>query len=256
VLKDQANKKAHEDSAQLACEAAAAIRTVASLTREDDCCNLYSKSLDEPLKKSNKTALGSNLLYAFSQATAFFVIALVFWYGSRLVSSLEISTFRFFCALMVSRQRSDVASRWLIFLNFRLRHLVPSKLEMSSHSCPISRPQRALVLILSSCLTPCMRSTLSPLRARISILSNAKAISVLRMSTSDTRLALESVFCATLIWKSLREHILPWLVPVDRARVLCMFLLLSVFYITDFLDSIQLVERFYDPLAGNVYVRI
>lgn len=45
VLKDESNKKAHEASAKLVCEAAGAIRTVASLAREDDCCRLYSESL-------------------------------------------------------------------------------------------------------------------------------------------------------------------------------------------------------------------
>jgi ATP-binding cassette subfamily B (MDR/TAP) protein 1 len=101
VLKDQTNKAAHESSAQLACEAAASIRTVAALTREDDCCNLYSKSLEEPLRKSNKTAIWSNLLYSLSQSIVFFVIALVFWYGSRLVSNQEYGTFQFFVGLMV-----------------------------------------------------------------------------------------------------------------------------------------------------------
>lgn len=43
VLKDVKNKKSHEQSAQMACEAAGAIRTVASLTREDDCCEIYSQ---------------------------------------------------------------------------------------------------------------------------------------------------------------------------------------------------------------------
>lgn len=100
VLKDQQNKKAHESSAQLACEAAGAIRTVASLTREDDCCDIYSKSLDGPLKISNRSALWSNLIYAMSQSMTFYVIALVFWYGSRLVSIQEVSTFHFFIALM------------------------------------------------------------------------------------------------------------------------------------------------------------
>ncbi|THU88633.1 P-loop containing nucleoside triphosphate hydrolase protein [Dendrothele bispora CBS 962.96] len=100
VLKDQANKKEHASSAQLACEAAGAIRTVASLTREQDCLDLYSKSLEDPLRKSNRTAIFSNGLYALSSSMVFFVIALVFWYGSRLVSSLEISTFRFFVGLM------------------------------------------------------------------------------------------------------------------------------------------------------------
>jgi ATP-binding cassette subfamily B (MDR/TAP) protein 1 len=101
VLKDQKNKKAHEASAQLACEAAAAIRTVASLTREDDCCDLYSKSLEEPLRQSNRTAIWSNFLYALSQSMIFFVIALVFWYGATLVSKREASTFQFFVGLMV-----------------------------------------------------------------------------------------------------------------------------------------------------------
>lgn len=102
VLKDQQNKHAHESSAQLACEAAGSIRTVASLTREDQCIEQYSLSLEEPLRRSNRTALWSNGLYALSQSMVFFVIALVFWYGSRLVSSQEYSTFQFFVCLMVS----------------------------------------------------------------------------------------------------------------------------------------------------------
>jgi len=102
VLKDQANKKAHEESAQMACEAAGSIRTVAALTREDECVRLYSESLQEPLRKSNRTALWSNMLFAISQALVFFVIALVFWYGAQLVSKLEATTFEFFIALMVS----------------------------------------------------------------------------------------------------------------------------------------------------------
>ncbi|KAI6035808.1 P-loop containing nucleoside triphosphate hydrolase protein [Pisolithus marmoratus] len=100
ILKDQQNKAAHEDSAKLACEAAGAIRTVASLTREDDCLRLYSNSLDEPLKNSNRSAIWSSLIYAFSQSCIFWVIALVFWYGSGLVASLEVSTTDFFTALM------------------------------------------------------------------------------------------------------------------------------------------------------------
>lgn len=99
VLKDQQNKKSHEQSAQLACEAASAIRTVASLTREEDCLHLYSSSLEEPLRNSNRTALWSNFLYAITQAMSFFVIALVFWYGARLVSFQEYGTFEFFVAL-------------------------------------------------------------------------------------------------------------------------------------------------------------
>ena len=62
--KDQKNKQAHGESAQLACEAAGAIRTVASLTRERDCLALYSQSLEKPLKTSNRAAIWDNMLFA------------------------------------------------------------------------------------------------------------------------------------------------------------------------------------------------
>ncbi|KAL0955118.1 hypothetical protein HGRIS_004034 [Hohenbuehelia grisea] len=100
VMKDQENKAAHEQSAQLACEAAGAIRTVASLTREDQCLAMYRGSLDAPLRRSKRSALWSSLLYALSQSMTFFVTALVFWYGSVLVARQEFTTFQFFAGLM------------------------------------------------------------------------------------------------------------------------------------------------------------
>ena len=124
VLKDQYNKKAHDDSAQLAIEAAGAIRTVASLTREEDCLNLYSQSLEEPLKRSNRTAFWSNLLFASSQAMMMFVIALVFWYGSQGVSKREYGTTAFFVCLFVSAIDLLVSLYKLFYLTeYRIRSL-------------------------------------------------------------------------------------------------------------------------------------
>jgi ATP-binding cassette subfamily B (MDR/TAP) protein 1 len=100
-MRDEKNKKAHEHSAQLACEAAGSIRTVAALTREDDCCNSYSESLEEPLKNARRAALRSGVLYGLAQAMGFWVISLIFWYGARLVSTFEYTPFEFFVALMV-----------------------------------------------------------------------------------------------------------------------------------------------------------
>lgn len=62
-LRDQQNKIAHAQSTKLACEVAGAICTVSSLTREDNCLRYYSNSLDEALKRSNKMALWSNLIF-------------------------------------------------------------------------------------------------------------------------------------------------------------------------------------------------
>ncbi|KAF4599044.1 GTPase-activating protein [Pleurotus pulmonarius] len=101
VLKDQVNKLEHESSAQLACEAAGSIRTVASLTREH---------------QSNKTALWSSGLYALSQSMTFFVIALVYWYGSRLVASQEYSTVQFFVCLMSTTFGAIQAGNVFIFV--------------------------------------------------------------------------------------------------------------------------------------------
>jgi ATP-binding cassette subfamily B (MDR/TAP) protein 1 len=102
MLKDERNKKAHEQSAQVACEAAGAIRTVASLTREDGCLEEYSVSLQGPLKQAVGWGALSMFTYAFAQGAMFFVMALVFWYGSQLVSHLEISLFQLFIGLVVS----------------------------------------------------------------------------------------------------------------------------------------------------------
>lgn len=71
---------------RLACEAAGAIKTVASLTREKDACDVYSASLDIPLQKAKKTLIYSNFLYALSQSMSFWVIALVFFIGSRWIA--------------------------------------------------------------------------------------------------------------------------------------------------------------------------
>ena len=100
VLKDVKVKKAHEKSSQMACEAAGAIRTVASLTREDDCCELYTEMLAEPLRESNRTAIWSNAYYSASQGLTFLVIGLVFWYGSHQLVDGYLTTKTFFISLI------------------------------------------------------------------------------------------------------------------------------------------------------------
>ena len=89
MLKDQQNKKAHEASAQLACEAAGAIRTVASLTREDDVLTQYRDSLAQQQKDSLVSVIKSSSLYAASQSLTFLVFALGFWYGGTLIGKVS-----------------------------------------------------------------------------------------------------------------------------------------------------------------------
>lgn len=64
-----------------------------------------------PLKRC--TAVWRNLLYSFSQATAFSAIALSFWFGSRLVADQEYSTQLLEPSKLVMRSLSSLTSRLL-----------------------------------------------------------------------------------------------------------------------------------------------
>lgn len=89
-------KKAYEGSASYACEATAAIRTVASLTRENEVLGHYNQSLLDQSKRSLRSILKTSTLYAGSQALAFLCIALGFWYGGRLLGTREYNLLQFF----------------------------------------------------------------------------------------------------------------------------------------------------------------
>ncbi|KAK4994300.1 hypothetical protein LTR66_005649, partial [Elasticomyces elasticus] len=89
-------KKAYEKSASYACEATSAIRTVASLTREDDVWEEYHRQLVDQGNKSLRSVLKSSVLYASSQSFMFLCIALGFWYGGTLIGHREYNMFQFF----------------------------------------------------------------------------------------------------------------------------------------------------------------
>ena len=89
-------KKAYETSASYACEATAAIRTVASLTREEDVWEHYHQSLVLQGGKSLRSIAKSSILYAASQSFMFLCIALGFWYGGTLIASRQFSMQQFF----------------------------------------------------------------------------------------------------------------------------------------------------------------
>ncbi|KAK1052478.1 GTPase-activating protein [Friedmanniomyces endolithicus] len=92
----QRAKKAYEKSASYACEATSAIRTVASLTREVDVWEHYHAQLVDQQVSSLQSILQSSLLYAGSQSFMFLCIALGFWYGGTLIGRGEYNLFQFF----------------------------------------------------------------------------------------------------------------------------------------------------------------
>lgn len=90
------SKLAYGQSAAFACEATAAIRTIASLTREKDVWNNYHEQLADQGKKSLVSIIKSSSLYAASQSLMFLCIALGFWYGGTLIRTHEYNMKQFF----------------------------------------------------------------------------------------------------------------------------------------------------------------
>ncbi|KAJ4390616.1 GTPase-activating protein [Gnomoniopsis smithogilvyi] len=89
-------EKVHQQSASYACEATSAIRTVASLTREDDVLSHYREKLAGQSRHLVTSILRSSLLYAASQSLQYLGMALGFWYGGGLFSRGEYTMFQFF----------------------------------------------------------------------------------------------------------------------------------------------------------------
>ena len=89
-------KKAYEKSASYACEATSAIRTVASLTREADVWRHYHGQIVDQESKSLRSVIQNSTLYAMSQSFMFLCFALGFWYGGTLIGRGEYSMFQFF----------------------------------------------------------------------------------------------------------------------------------------------------------------
>lgn len=89
-------KKAYSSSASYASEAITAIRTVASLTREEDVISHYRTSIAIQARSSLISVLKSSLLYAASQSLMFLAFALGFWYGGTLIAKYEYDLFTFF----------------------------------------------------------------------------------------------------------------------------------------------------------------
>ncbi|WVQ85989.1 hypothetical protein IAT38_008157 [Cryptococcus sp. DSM 104549] len=99
VLKDERLKAMHSSSAHLASEAAGAVRTVASLTRENDVSRIYGAALQEPMRMNFRTSIKSQGLYALTQGLTFWVIALVFYVGALWIVSGRYETSGFYTVL-------------------------------------------------------------------------------------------------------------------------------------------------------------
>ncbi|PPJ52018.1 hypothetical protein CBER1_10386 [Cercospora berteroae] len=92
---EEQNAKHFANSAALAIESMAAIRTIASLTMEPQVMNQYHAAVRKDAKKSIRYFIFATAPYALSQSLEYLIIALGFWYGSRLVARREYTTQQF-----------------------------------------------------------------------------------------------------------------------------------------------------------------
>lgn len=93
-------KEAYAQSAAYASEAISAIRTVASLTREEDIMRVYREEIATQQKKSLKSISQSSAVFGASQGAVFLCFGLGFWYGGTLLATNEYNLFEFFLCFM------------------------------------------------------------------------------------------------------------------------------------------------------------
>ncbi|KAI9355029.1 P-loop containing nucleoside triphosphate hydrolase protein [Zopfochytrium polystomum] len=109
-------KKSYERSAQVATEAVSAIRTVQSLTTESKVHSGYMALLAKPLRDGYRNATVNTVAYAFSQCANFLGNALVFWYGGRLIAYEGYNIKSFFIIFMAVMFGSMSAGRIFAFV--------------------------------------------------------------------------------------------------------------------------------------------
>ncbi|KAK9321885.1 P-loop containing nucleoside triphosphate hydrolase protein [Lipomyces orientalis] len=93
-------KVAYGRSSSYACEAASSIKTVASLTREDDVIATYGSALDGLYRAGRRQNSISAALYGTAQALVYLIQSLMFWYGSTLVRTDGYSVYMFFVSVI------------------------------------------------------------------------------------------------------------------------------------------------------------
>ncbi|OLN93242.1 Leptomycin B resistance protein pmd1-like protein 6 [Colletotrichum chlorophyti] len=87
-------------SASMASETVNAIRTVSSLAIEKSVLDRYANELDAAISRSAVPLFNMMIWFSLTQSIEFFILALGFWWGSKLVSQGEITLPQFIVAFM------------------------------------------------------------------------------------------------------------------------------------------------------------
>ncbi|CAG9989103.1 unnamed protein product [Clonostachys byssicola] len=88
------------NSASIASETVTAIRTVSSLAIEDDVLRRYTDELDHAIRGSKASLFTIMIWFSLTQSIEYCILALGFWYGSKLVAGGDITFYQFFVSFM------------------------------------------------------------------------------------------------------------------------------------------------------------
>ncbi|KAK9235725.1 P-loop containing nucleoside triphosphate hydrolase protein [Lipomyces kononenkoae] len=111
LAKHQENlTEAYSKSSSYASEAAAAIKTVAALTREDNVVATYASTLDAIYHSGRRQNSYAAAIYGIAQALVYLTQCLMFWYGSNLIRTDGYSVFMFFVAVIAIVNGSQYGS--------------------------------------------------------------------------------------------------------------------------------------------------
>ena len=103
-------------SAAYAAENIAAMRTVASLTLESEIAGKYRSTLNAQGKESLVSVAKSGAVYAFAQCALYLCLGLGFWFGSTRLASGDYNIFQFFVCLMSVIFGASTAGSLLTFV--------------------------------------------------------------------------------------------------------------------------------------------
>lgn len=108
---DSANAHRFSGSASIASESITAIRTVSSLAIEKATLNRYTEGLDHAIHQSMLPLAHMMFWFSLTQSIEYFILALGFWWGCKLVVNGELTFYQFFVSFMGTFFSGQAASQ-------------------------------------------------------------------------------------------------------------------------------------------------
>ncbi|KAE8369414.1 P-loop containing nucleoside triphosphate hydrolase protein [Aspergillus caelatus] len=92
--------KRFSQSASMASEAVLSIRTVSSLAMEKNILERYTNELDQAIQTSIRPLFSMMVWFSLTQSIEYFILALGFWWGSKLIHDGDITFYQFIVSFM------------------------------------------------------------------------------------------------------------------------------------------------------------